>query len=505
MKKYIKKINYMYIILFILMIIVLYYINYPIYENFCKIPKNGRFGDINDKRVLLDFLPQSNIITSSCDQYWKDWPMEINNDLVDEEPIVLKYDQLDLPKEQLFGVNTYKSGLINFTELSKVLSDEINYDIFAYTSELLIDPLTNNKVKYEYEVNYSIIMLNRKSWINRWFHYNPSVKTTFNYNEIKSPIEIINTLNEEFKKRIDKRQEVVLNNQQLILYGLIPFQIFKYKIINVKYFNKDVNKPVYVIQISLFRESDLYLNTFAYVGFIENGKITITEVKYIGRNSTDSILLAQFYNPKDIHQEIINKNFSNASEVNKDPSAIATQMINHQESFKLKNQYACFDINYSPNDKSNVYLPYYSRESCESSVDTYGRPKSVGIYDTPCKTNEECPFYKINKNYDNDFGKCLSNGKCELPINMIPIGYKYFKNNPENRALCYNCKSDKFQVFTQIDNCCEEQYNKEKYPFLKTPDYVFNNDFQNRQNFFNKKYCYTKPGSLEITCNNIIL
>jgi hypothetical protein len=499
----------LYLLLLFIILIIFYLLNIILknktLENFCKIPNVDSRGDINDKRVELNYPPQSNIRTSSCEEYWKDWPMESNNLLVDNEPIVIKSDQLELPKEKQFGDNQYTSGLVNFSKLANVVSDKIDYDIFEKSKELLYDPLTKKKLNYIYEVNFEYIILNKKTWFNRWYNYNPSVKTTFNYEEIKSSINDINILNLEFKERFDTKQREILSNNQLFLYGLIPFQIFKYKILSIRYFENNVNKPIYIIQIVLFRESDLYINTFSYIGFIDNKNIFITNVKYIGRNATDNVLLADFYNPKDIHQEIINKNFSNTPILNKNPDSIVQLMKDHQEAFKLKNQYACFNINYDPSKKEDNILPYYSRESCESSVDTYNRPKSVGIYDTPCKKNEDCPFYKINKNYDNEFGKCMENGKCELPSNMVQIGYKYFKNNKENKPLCYNCDSSKFIVNSQLNTCCDDQYDRKKYPLLKSPDYAFDDDFLNRKNYYNNKFCYTKENSLDVICNQIIL
>ena len=507
------------IILLIITYILFYLINNSLkpIENFCKITKQDARGDINNKNVnLTSFLPQSNIYTSSCDQYWKDWPLEANNDMVQDAPIVIKSDQLDLPKERMFGSNMYSSGLIDFKELALTLSDPLDYNIFDNSEQLYIDPITKKKLEYQFQFDFKILVLNRKTWINRWYNFNPSVKTEFNYEDIKSPVEEINILNKEFKYRLDTRQEKVLSKQNLILHGLIPFELFKYKILDIKEFKKDKNNndknnnnkqynPIYVIQVAVFRENDLYLNTFSYVGFFENNKPIITEVAYIGRNSTDSVLLAGFNNPTDIKQEIINKNFSNSPILEKDPDAVAQLTKNHLESFKLKNQYACFDLNYEPNGNNTAMLMYFSREACESSVDPYGRPKSVGVYDTPCKKNEDCPFYKVNQNYENEFGKCLNTGYCELPSNMAAIGYKYFKDNRENKPLCYNCKSDKFRVFTDLDECCDEQYDKKKYPFLKTPDYAFNEDYTDRKNFFNKKYCHTKLNSPEIICSDIQL
>jgi hypothetical protein len=224
------------------------------------------------------------------------------------------------------------------------------------------------------------------------------------------------------------------------------FDIFKYKILHINYLNNDENSPVYIIEISLFRESDLYLNTFSYVGYLQENIIKIINVKYIGRNSTDSVLLSEFYNPNEIKQEIINKNFDNTPIIEKDPDAIVAIAKKVKEDFKLKNQYACFNLNYSPIRNNEYILTNNSRESCEIDYDSYGRPKEVGIYDTPCKKNEDCPFYKMNKNYDNDFGKCLDNGYCELPVNMKRIGYRYYTQNNNELPLCYNCETDKYKM-----------------------------------------------------------
>ena len=474
-------------------------------EKFCKIPSIDSQGGINDKKVLLDFKPQSSILTSSCDKYWKDWPLEYNNTQVENNPLVLQSAQLNLPKEKQFGNNDYKAGLVNFNKLAIVTSDKIDFDIFEKSKELLIDPVTKKDLEYKYELEYSYTELNKKTNVNRWKEYNPSIKVFFEYEEIKSPIDELNILNLLFKKRCDENQRILLTNNQLILFGLIPFQIFKYRIININYLNSDKSKPVYIIEIALFRETDLYLNTFSYVGFIEDKKPIICNVKYIGRNSTDQILLADFYNPNEVKQEIINKNFTNSFIIEKDPNTIVKETKEYQESYKLKNQYACFNLNYDPLKKNEYILPYYSRESCELSYDPYGKPKAVGVYDTPCKKDTDCPFFKINKNYENTHGKCMEDGYCEMPSNMKKIGYRFYSNSKGDLPLCYNCNNDKFIVSTGLDSCCEDQYDKEKYPFLKTPDYAFDNDNLTRINYFNTKFCKTKPDEINLFCNNIIV
>lgn len=490
-----------YLIIIIIIILLFYYVNNNIIEHFCKIPNINRRGGINDKRVLLNYPPQSDIITSNCDSYWKDWPVESNSMFSDTEPIVMHLDQLVLPKERQFGNNIYKSGIIDFNKLSKLINDNIDFNIFDKSTEILVDPVTNKKLNYKYELDYIYIELNKKTWINRWEIYNPSVKVYFNYDDIKSPIENINVLNLNFLKRCNYMQKELLTNEELVLFGIIKFQLFKYKILDIKYLNNDINIPIYVIQISLFREFDLYLNTFSYVGYIEDKKIMITNVEFIGINSTDNVLLPKFSDKNEIKQEIINNNFSNKVIIDKDPDAIVELTKKYKESYKLKNQYACFNLNYDPLLDNDYFLPYYSRETCESGVDFYGRPKNYGVYDKPCEKNEDCPFYKINKNYENDYGKCI-NGKCELPLNMVNIGYRFYKTDKTKLPLCYNCNSkDDFNIVTELDTCCEKQFDTNIYPYLKSPDYAFSDDYLTRKNYFYGKYC--KENNDIIKCDKI--
>lgn len=505
---------YIFMIIIFMIIIIFLIINKLLFkktiENFCKINNLDPRGGINDKRVLLDFPPQSDIFTSSCDKYWKDWPLEVNNTQIQENANVIKGDQLELPKEKQFGNNDYKAGLVDFKELAKICSDSLDMYVYNHSKEKLMDPITKEKLEYQYQMVFTYSKLNQKTWIDRWYNYNPSVSSKFEYDEIKSPIEDINILNMEFKSRLDKKQKILLTKKQLLLFGLLQFQIFKYKILHIQYYEGIETEtypipetPIYMIEIMLFRETDLYVNTFSYIGYIKNNKPILININYIGRNSTDHVLLANFYNPNDITQEIINSNFSNASIIEKDPDAIVALTKKHQEDFKIKNQYACFNFNYDPKLKNQYILPYYSREQCESMYDFYGKEKEVGIFDTPCKENKDCPFFQINKNYENDFGKCKSDGYCELPVNMKPIGYRYYKTNENDKPLCYNCNANNFRVSTVLGSCCEEQFDKQKYHYLKTPDYAFNDDFLSRKNFFNNKFCKSSPGSFDIKCENI--
>lgn len=477
------------IVLIILLIIYKCYNKIEIYEHYCKIPTTNRQGGINDKRVTMNYTPQAVISISDCDKYWKAWPVESNSMFSQNEPVVMNISQLQLPTEKLFGNNKYKYGFIDFPKLARIVNDKIDFNIYDKSEELLISPIDKKKVEFKYQLDFMILELNRKTYIDRWKEYNPSVKMYFKYDEIKSPIENINILNEEFKKRCDLKQKELLTKDQLVLFGLIFFDIFKYRILEIRYLDKNENIPVYIIEIALFREADLYLNTFSYIGYITpENKIMIVNVEYIGINSTDQILLSQGYNKNDIKQEIINNNFSNSPVIEKNPDVVVNMTKNYLEGYKLKNQYACFNLNYNPDLKNQPLLDYYSRESCESPQDPYGRSKEYGVFDKPCEKDDECPFYKLNSNYENSYGKCV-NGKCELPLNMTNIGYHFYKTDKAKLPLCYNCDSSKFEVSTLLDTCCEKQYDRKLYPFLKSPDYAFHNDYLDRKNYFNDKFC----------------
>jgi hypothetical protein len=107
-----------------------------------------------------------------------------------------------------------------------------------------------------------------------------------------------------------------------------------------------------------------------------------------------------------------------------------------------------------------------TKSECEAVYDPAGRPnKVIGVWDKECRKDDECPFYKANKNYPNNFGGCVS-GKCQMPYGLTQISP--FKYRNEKNTVCYRCKDGL--------SCCDEQKDKNKYPNLKSPDYKFEGD-----------------------------
>lgn len=544
-----KTIILLIILLLIIYLIYLIYTIHPI-EFFSggKIPIDNHVGDMNDKRWISLYEPQNKIFTGNEDKYWKNFPKGYNTDFPQDIPPPLQESQLSLM--QPHGDNSYRKGLIDYNKLTSIINDKGTIEELGEWNELLLVPTTKDTLKYKYELQFEYDMLNRRTWIDRWDEYNPIKKMHYDYSEIKSPIEDINIINTEFKKRCYDAQQTILNKKQLIYFGIIPFDIYKYSIEKIEYLTEpnqeSINKllnieiesfqlsdeekkknklikqkwkteeiqqknkynstpKLYSIKIMLFRESDLYLPTLNYQGVILNDKVFIFNATYIGGKAQDRYLMAEAYQ-KEPTYEIINKNYTNQTNekiLELNPDNVVKQVKDHQESYKINNQYACFntdpDIYTNPkksadilitsffSDKNN-YVP--TRENCESSYDWFGRPKQPGILDTPCKKDDDCPFFESNENYPNKRGKCLPTGQCELPIGTKPLGFRFFSPSSEFRPLCYNCKSSEWNLISPLEDCCEEQFDKKKYPFLTGPDYSFKDDYQDRYNHFLEKKCY---------------
>ena len=101
-----------------------------------------------------------------------------------------------------------------------------------------------------------------------------------------------------------------------------------------------------------------------------------------------------------------------------------------------------------------------------------------GIWDAPCQIDNDCPFYKANKNYPNNKGKCnKESGVCEMPLGIIPIGFKkYGKIEPD----CYNCS-----ILSLNTKCCNKQSESIEKGTVnyKSPDYIFANDEKERKEY----------------------
>jgi hypothetical protein len=110
-----------------------------------------------------------------------------------------------------------------------------------------------------------------------------------------------------------------------------------------------------------------------------------------------------------------------------------------------------------------------------------------GFWDRPVQTDEECPFYKANQNYVNRLGGVHPDGEfCEMPVNMKRIGYRFVSSDPQHKPWCYNCRIGADGNPGSAGPCCDEQRNKQLYPNLKGPDYMFPGDVLERGQHWNE-------------------
>ncbi len=130
-----------------------------------------------------------------------------------------------------------------------------------------------------------------------------------------------------------------------------------------------------------------------------------------------------------------------------------------------------------------------SKEDCENRLDFVGREKPKGVWDHPCITDEDCLMYQSNQNYPNQYGRCLENGKCQFPLGMESLGYRYFITGEDSEPYCYNCESNTWLPSTEIGKCCEAQRDKKRFPFLNGPDFAFRGDSPQRERHYRQIKC----------------
>ena len=202
----------------------------------------------------------------------------------------------------------------------------------------------------------------------------------------------------------------------------------------------------------------------------------INDIIILGINLEERLLFSKFLNKdynldsKGVHLSLSNDN----------PSYVTDNYINNyrKTAADFEKSKADEEQNLELNEKKRGYC--FGKDSLDKdSCISYTPSGGVGIWDTPCKYNEECPFYKKNINYPNNRGGC-KNGFCEMPVGINRLGYKEYNEGRIDNAVCYNCKKTDSCTGFDCNRCCEEQKDTRKYPNLKSPDYAFHQDYFER-------------------------
>ena len=322
-------------------------------------------------------------------------------------------------------------------------------------------------------------------------------KSSIEYENLTHPVHTIYKYSGEIidSKKISRAIKYVANkiilgisneiNNNLETYKCIKKDFCKPKLISsslikMQHYNKK--------QFKYFLEFEIFIKNkdHSYIFYSEieeiNGKYYLNTTKYIGRRMSDSIQLQKPYDKNDkninIYNNLLDSKYNVSNDYYRNSDEQKKIILDDKANIKLVKKQK-YDL-----EHQNDYRCYgkyaVNKKMCESKTDEFMKPDIKGVWDRECRKDSECPFFKSNKNYDNNRGGCI-NGTCEMPIGIVGKGKRYYFKNSVPR--CYNCNSD-----TSV--CCSEQNDKNLYPNLITPDYAFSNDFLDRfdqkNNFRNK-------------------
>lgn len=422
-----------------------------------------------------------------------------------------KYDQnsnktwKELPKAsndpiiQTYGTSfndMYKMNQYIFNDFTKV---EIDKFIKKYSNPN-INISENEKAIYSpLDIEY----INKESWVDN-FNWNPDNTLYQKYTESK--FKEVNNINNNFLNMFNKYWFNFIDNyikRNILIEN--PYFILKYRILNIYENNFEI--------VTIITRDDAKLAfEFLLKGSGKNSEINI---QYISNHSLDHLLLRKNIDKTNDIYYNINPLWANDTtlpsyDINNIKINEQQKQINDRNFLDTSN--VCFTYDKSLVHPQSVPIYAINRNDCENKHDIVGLKKKNGIWDSPCNKDEDCPFYKQNKNYENNNGKCI-NGTCQLPLNMKNLGYHYYINEKSLKPICYNCdvNSNKWLPYTSTEFCCEEQNDRKKYPHLNGPDYAFKNDINTRLNRFNVKNCKMKKNYTnifkdsnvwEINCND---
>ena len=300
-------------------------------------------------------------------------------------------------------------------------------------------------------VKINFYLKNQDSWKDKELDLDTDIYV--NHKVIKSKYDIVN-------KILLKINNII--KRQFILY--------KYAIANI-FLNKKNNHTKFGIIFILLENFGVYGYTIYVRGYedLNTKQIIFDSYEIVGYEYTSKLFLEKPY------LNLKKYNIPSAAQYGVKPEKIKTPSKYNVPESKKPKLYACFST------VTGGLIKSINKMICESGYDSYGNKKDIGVWDKPCEEDNECFFYKSNKNYSNKFGKCVS-GYCQLPLNVKRIGYKYY--DPNTKPLCYNCDKDDWFVASKLGLCCDKQKNQKNF---KSPDYAFGDDLNTRMNYFRKK------------------
>lgn len=471
-----------------------------LYGNSLPITKGKLFSFI--QKYLLRDPPLNYTPLSMKDKYELSCATQEQDLEIKQQAPYLNMTDLSLEIPDYF----YRQNLKNGNVLSKVIPQ-------LQTPIAQIPYLKMGKFEKVKLGKFTLYQINESTWHEDGLIKNP----TYFKNRFDSPIANVNNglrdllikFNKIYIKNWNKKNDDMNpNGISIPTYALYSHRLTKIEKSSNGYYR-------YLVVGRFFRQnSDIYYDIF--VKFIaspdasnksnrvrdEGEPFYYEKVEPVGGGTLDKVLLHNGFRKADT-QLNLNPYYKNDGPIVNDNNLvdIAIKSYKHNKNIidKLDTKHACFNSDplyyENPSAPGNYVIYSSNKKDCESKLDMYGRPKPHGVWDKPCSTDRDCIFNEANKNYPNQFGKCMSDGRCQLPINMKHMGYHFYAPIKSAKPFCYNCGSKKWKAFTDLGDCCEEQKDKTKYPFLQTPDYAFKGDYETRYQHYLEQNCTTKWNS----------
>jgi len=354
------------------------------------------------------------------------------------------------PMSNTFIDNSPQDIIRNYRK--PVGSSKITNEIDYYQMNKIVQSLKNDATYFELndkiykldEIQFS--MISKKDW-----------NTDQYYNYVLSKVKYHFVLQLNINSKRFKYDD---SKYPIDLFHIINTDVVRW------FYNQELGYFKILLNIEIYRQNKT--NSFILyteVGFKPDKDIFhIYDSKIVGTRNQDQIgfnKLYNDYNDKSPELPLKQHDFSDYRLDNDDTvssfKVIEKQRAEDNVQRKKEEMYKCFH----PGIAGQIYEGSKDKNDCESYHENLG---SVAVWDRPCLTDDECPFYQANKNYPNNRGGCIKDnesgtGFCELPVGMNLIGYRrYGKELP----YCYNCGEDKDENCRGVEcsRCCAKQRSK---------------------------------------------
>ena len=271
--------------------------------------------------------------------------------------------------------------------------------------------------------------------------------TSYIFNKSELQNIIMNIFN---KIKVPIQQQIVNVNQSLCSNNICTLELLDYKI---KRLGKMNNLLVIEGQLIITIDKN---SKFFVLDFVADKNNNIYMLKCTGLDNKEIYSYLKYASEVDKYEEQLN---------------IFGSPLYGKYDLPKTHIYSSLETNLKPTKSKKILdkFPYYcfgsdavNKIDCEKLT----KNNTKGVWDKACESDNECPFYQ----YGSDKGKCRQ-GICQFPVGVTRISPRKYIN--EEQAICKNCNIG--SSLTKIGKCCIEQKDRNKYPNINRPQYIFEN------------------------------